>query len=85
MKAVKKDEILIPFYAAERWDNWIEQAKTSGFKLDQASQGPSRAGAVFVNMVDDVVLACLKVINKFEKKAITEQEALSRLMKSLAS
>lgn len=79
MGTMKKDEILLPFYTKERWNNWIEQAKTSGFKLDQSTQGPSRAGAVFVNMVDDVILACLKVINKFEKKTITDKEALKQI------
>ncbi len=76
-----KDEISIPFYTRERWNNWIEQAKTSGFKIEQASQGPSKAGAIFVNMVDDVVLACLKVVNKFEKNLITEQDALREINK----
>lgn len=75
-----KAEISIPFYTQERWNNWIEQAKASGFKIEQASQ-PSRAGAVFVNMVDDVVLACLKVVNKFEKNLISEQDALKEIWK----
>lgn len=79
MSPEKKAEILFPFYTAERWNNWLEQAKTSGFKLDQSTQGPSRAGAVFVNMVDDVILACLKVINKFEKKTIADTEALKQI------
>ncbi|MEM2924088.1 MAG: DUF2150 family protein [Methanocellales archaeon] len=78
---VAKDEISIPFYTQERWNNWIEQAKASGFKIEQASQGPSKASAIFVNMVDDVVLACLKVVNKFEKNIFTEQEALKEIQK----
>lgn len=81
-KAAKvKDEIAIPFYTPERWNNWIEQAKASGFKIEQAPHGASKAGAIFVNMVDDVVLACLKIVNKFEKNLIAEQEALMEIAK----
>lgn len=62
---------VIPFYTTERWQNWINKVKESGFKLDQ-----EKGGEVFVNMEDDVVLACLKLIAKFDKNLISKEDAL---------
>jgi hypothetical protein len=62
---------IIPFYTQERWQNWITKVKESGFKLDEEN-----GGEVFVNMEDDVVLACLKVIAKFDKNLSSKEDAL---------
>jgi hypothetical protein len=62
---------VIPFYTQERWQNWINKVKESGFKLDE-----EKGGEVFVNMEDDVVLACLKVIAKFDKNLVSKEDAL---------
>lgn len=62
---------VIPFYTTERWQNWINKVKESGFKLDE-----EKGGEVFVNMEDDVVLACLKLIAKFDKNQISKDDAL---------
>ena len=64
----------IPFYTEERWQNWINKVKESGFKLDDQEKG-----AVFVYMEDDVVLACLKVIAKYDKNLLSTDEALGDL------
>lgn len=64
----------LPFYTQERWQNWINKAKESGFKL-----GDQKGGAVFVNMEDDVVLACLKIIARYDKKQLSKEEALKHL------
>ncbi len=64
-------KIVIPFYTKERWQNWINQVKVSGFKADDQEKG-----AIFVYMEDDIVLACLKVIAKYDKKLISKEEAL---------
>lgn len=64
------------FYSEKRWQNWIKQARESDFKI---SDEPSREGAVFVNMTDDVILACLKVLDKYDKDALSEDEALDAL------
>ena len=65
---------VIPFYTQERWQNWIIQVKESGFKIDDQQKG-----AIFVNMEDDVVLACLKIIAKFDKNLITKEDALGQI------
>ncbi len=65
----------IPFYTEERWHNWIKKVKESGFKFEDEQKG----GAVFVNMEDDVVLACLKVIAKYDKNLISKEDALRHL------
>ncbi len=67
-------KIVIPFYTEERWQNWIMQVKASGFKIDDQQKG-----AIFVNMEDDVVLACLKVIAKFDRNLLSAEEALEHI------
>lgn len=64
-------KIVIPFYTQERWQNWIQKVKESDFKIDDQQKG-----AVFVNMEDDVVLACLKIIAKFDKNLLSKEEAI---------
>jgi len=68
---VKKSQLVVPFYTQERWQNWIVKVKASGFKPDDQEKG-----AIFVYMEDDIVLACLKVIAKYDKKLISKDEAL---------
>lgn len=65
---------IIPFYTEERWNNWITQVKKSGFKIDDQQKG-----AIFVNMEDDVVLACLKIIAKFDKNLVSKEESLRQI------
>jgi len=65
---------IISFYTEERWQNWINKVKESGFKLDDQEKG-----AVFVYMEDNVVLACLKVIAKYDKNLLSKEDALKYL------
>lgn len=60
-----------PFYTYERWQNWLCKVKESGFKTDDQEKG-----VIFVNMEDDIVLACLKVIAKYDKKLISLEDAM---------
>jgi len=68
---MQEQKHIIPFYTQERWHNWITKVKESGFKIDDQQKG-----AVFVNMEDDVVLACLKIIAKYDKNLISGEDAL---------
>ncbi len=68
---MQESKYVIPFYTMERWQNWINKVKESGFKLDDQDKG-----AVFVYMEDDVVLACLKIIAKYDKKLLSQEDAL---------
>ncbi|MBU4374831.1 MAG: DUF2150 family protein [Euryarchaeota archaeon] len=68
---MQKQKHIMPFYTEERWHNWV---KESGFKIDDQQKG-----AVFVNMEDDVVLACLKIIAKYDKNLISKEDALKYL------
>lgn len=70
----KSKPIIVPFYTQERWQNWIIKVKESGFKPDDQDKG-----AIFVYIQDDVVLACLKIIAKYDKKLISKDEALKFL------
>ncbi|MEZ5335487.1 MAG: DUF2150 family protein [Methanolobus sp.] len=64
------------FYTAERWNNWINQVKDSGFKFEESDEPQGKEGAIFVNMEDDIILACLKIIAKYEREQISAEAAL---------
>ncbi len=68
---MQEQKIVIPFYTEERWNNWIKKVVESGFKIEDQEKG-----AVFVYMEDDVVLACLKIIAKYDKNLISKESAL---------
>lgn len=76
MKEVKNS---LPYYTKGRWHNWIDQAKESGFKLEEEESNSGDSGSIFVNMEDDVVLACLKITAKFDKKKTSQKGALEEL------
>jgi len=63
------------FYTRERWNNWINQVKESGFEFTESDEPQDKDSAVFINMEDDIILACLKVVAKFEKKLISTESA----------
>jgi hypothetical protein len=65
------------FYTDKRWLNWLAKVKDSKFTLKDSDE--KNAGAVFVYIMDDVVLACLKVIARCERKVIPPDEALPEL------
>lgn len=66
-----ESKFIIPFYTEERWQNWINKVKESGFKIDDQEKG-----AIFVYMEDDVVLSCLKIIAKYDKNSLSKDDAL---------
>ncbi len=68
---MQEQKIVIPFYTQERWNNWIKKVIESGFKIEDQQKG-----AVFVYMEDDVVLACLKIIAKYDKNIIGKESAI---------
>ncbi len=71
---MQEQKYINPFYTQERWYNWIKKVEESGFKIDDENKG-----AVFVYMEDDVVLACLKIIAKYDNNLISSEEALRHL------
>jgi len=71
---MQEQKIVNPFYTQERWHNWINQVKESGFKIDDQQKG-----AIFVNMEDDIVLACLKIIAKHDKNLFSKEEAIKQI------
>jgi len=70
MSSTMKEE----FYTQKRWLNWMNKVKDSNFKLTESDD--KNSGAVFIYIMDDVVLACLKVIARFEREIISAEEAL---------
>lgn len=68
MKNLKN--LYVPF-TEERWNNWIECTKQSDYKsMDEAST------AVFVDMEEDVIIACCKLVRGFEMAKLTQEESL---------
>jgi hypothetical protein len=65
------------FYTDKRWLNWLAKVKDSKFTLKDSDE--KNAGAVFVYIMDDVVLACLKIIARCERRVIPPDEALPEL------
>ncbi|MEA1985595.1 MAG: DUF2150 family protein [Euryarchaeota archaeon] len=67
------------YYTKNRWNNWIEQVKKSDVNFQNSEEESEKEGAIFVNMEDDIILACLKVIAKHDHKALTPDEAMDIL------
>lgn len=65
------------FYTQKRWLNWMNKVKDSNFKLTESDE--KNTGAVFIYIMDDVVLACLKVIARCEHEVITPEEAITEI------
>jgi hypothetical protein len=65
------------FYTEKRWLNWMNKVKESKFKLTE--EDDKNSGAVFIYIMDDVVLACLKVIARCEHTVITPEGALAEI------
>lgn len=70
---------IIPFYTQERWQNWISQAKESNFKIDDQDNDSQGKSAVFVYMTDDVILACLKLMDKYDKGILQKEDTHKHL------
>ncbi|MDY9925995.1 DUF2150 family protein [Methanosarcina sp.] len=67
------------FYTQKRWENWLGRAKESGFQIKESEEEAGKESAVFVNMVDDVILACLKLTARFEKNLLSKEMSLKIL------
>ncbi len=65
-------EMFYEFYTEKRWENWLNRIKEANFSLENESENDV---LIFVNMTDDVILACLKVIARFDKEALSAEEA----------
>src|SRR5512145_132732 len=73
------NQVPYEFYTQKRWENWLGRAKESGFHIKETEEEAGKESAIFVNMVDDVILACLKVVARFEKGMLSKEKALEIL------
>lgn len=67
-------KFVISFYTKERWQNWINQVKEIDFDIDAQDKY-----SIFVNMSDDVILSCLKIIAKYDKDMLQKDDANKHL------
>jgi len=74
------NQIPYEFYTQKRWENWLARAKESGFEIKESEDESGKESAVFVNMVDDVILACLKVSARFEHGMLSAENSLNILV-----
>ena len=74
------NQIPYEFYTQKRWENWLSRAKESGFEIKESEDESGKESAVFVNMVDDVILACLKVSARFERGMLSADNSLNILV-----
>ncbi len=73
------NQVPYEFYTQKRWENWLGRAKESGFQIKENEEEAGKESAIFVNMVDDVILACLKLTARFEKGMLSREKALEIL------
>jgi len=65
--------LYVPF-TEERWNNWIECTKQSDYKnMNETST------AVFIDMEEDVIIACCKLLRGFEIGKLTQEESLQAI------
>ena len=67
---IEISKYIIPFYTKERWQNWIDQVKESNFKIEDQDKS-----TIFVYMIDDIILSCLKLISKYDKGLLQKDDA----------
>lgn len=61
-------------YSKERFDNWIRIIEESEIKEDDP-----KSFEVFNNFVEDLAIACLKIISSVKEREISKKEALEML------
>ncbi|MGB9927702.1 MAG: DUF2150 family protein [Methanosarcina sp.] len=79
MPEKEMNQVPYEFYTQKRWENWLGRAKESGFQIKEKEEEAGKESAVFVNMVDDVILACLKVTARYDKGMLSREAALQIL------
>lgn len=79
MSGTEDDFLHHDFYTEERWKNWLNQVRESGFKFEESEEPQGKEGAIFVNMEDDIILACLKIIAKYDRGQISAESAMQML------
>ena len=74
--STQKEHVNNEFYTQKRWNNWIDKVRESGFEFKESDEETEKESAIFVNMQDDVILACLKVIAQYERGILAKDDAL---------
>ncbi|WP_292373374.1 DUF2150 family protein [Methanosarcina sp. UBA411] len=79
MPEQEMNQVPYEFYTQKRWENWLGRARESGFQIKESEEEAGKESAIFVNMVDDVILACLKVTARFDKGMLSKEKSLQIL------
>lgn len=65
------------FYSNKRWENWISQIKSCSFNNQKNNE---KITNIFIDMIDDIVLSCLKIIARYDKKYFDKTKSNNYLM-----
>jgi len=65
------------FYTEERWNNWIKAVRGSTLKLDELTE--DNLPSLFMDIEEDVLLACNKVLSSVRRRRLTKMEAAAHI------
>ena len=65
------------FYSNNRWKNWISQINDYSSNIEKNDE---KITNIFINMIDDIILSCLKIIARYDKKYINKIESYNYLL-----
>lgn len=65
------------FYSNNRWKNWISQINDYSLNIEKNDE---KITNIFINMIDDIILSCLKIIARYDKKYINKIESYNYLL-----
>ena len=65
------------FYSNNRWKNWISQINDCSSNIEKNDE---KITNIFINMIDDIILSCLKIIARYDKKYINKIESYNYLL-----
>lgn len=65
------------FYSNNRWKNWISQINDCSSNIEKDDE---KITNIFINMIDDIILSCLKIIARYDKKYINKIESYNYLL-----
>ncbi len=68
--------LIMEFYTETRFKNWIEKIKETDIKEDDAN-----SLAVFDQMLEDFVIACLSIVRSVKEREIKKEEAIKEIDK----
>jgi len=74
--ANKQEQGELHFYTEGRWNNWLKAVRESNVSLEDIDNEPP---SLLVNIEEDVLLACNKLLASVRRRKLTKKRALKML------